>query len=323
MDVSSLKIVALVFVGVKVGIPLVLGIYKCFIRPGKSLKKYGEWAVVTGATDGIGKALCVEFAKQGLNVFLISRTESKLVEVEKELKAKFGEKCRFGHLAIDFGGGLSDQKKGAIEAALKSLDVGILANNVGMSYSFTKYFHELSSAEVADLISLNLESTMTMTKIVLGDEQQGMIARKRGAIVNTSSAAGTQISPLLAGYSGAKGGVVMFSKSLAAELESKNIDVQVQTPLFVTTKLAKIKRSSITVPTPQTYAKASVKAIGYDVAISPYWSHALQLWLMDSLPTGLAISIVAKMHHAIRKKGLKKEAERAKGAPSAGDKKAQ
>ena len=64
-----------------------------------------------------------------------------------------------------------------------------------------------------------------MTKIVLGDADwegkpigDGMLKRRRGAIVNTSSAAGRQVSPLLAGYSGAKGFVVMFSKSLNAEL---------------------------------------------------------------------------------------------------------
>lgn len=118
---------------------------------------------------------------------------------------------------------------------------------------------------------------MLMTKFVL----EKMVSKKKGAIVNTSSAAGTQISPLLAGYAGVKGGVVAFSKSLAAELKPKGIDVQVQTPLFVTTKLAKIKRSSWSVPSPETYAKAAVGAIGYDTEISPYWPHALQLYLMD------------------------------------------
>ncbi|KAJ8599925.1 hypothetical protein CTAYLR_002869 [Chrysophaeum taylorii] len=307
LDIVTLQTVVLLAVFYKVGVPLVLGAYKCFLRPGKKLKKYGEWAVVTGATDGIGKALCVEFAKQGLNVFLISRTEAKLVEVEAELKTRFGG-SRFGHLAVDFSGGFDAGKEAAVVAALDTLDVGVLANNVGMSYPFTKYYHELTDAEARDLLALNVESTFVMTKLALGDETKGMIARKRGAIVNTSSAAGTQISPLLAGYSGAKGGIVMFSKSLAAELKPKGIDVQVQTPLFVTTKLAKIKRASLTVPSPSTYAKAAVKAIGYDDAISPFWSHAIQLWLMDCLPTSFAVAIVANMHHAIRKKGLKKEA---------------
>ena len=134
-----------------------------------------------------------------------------------------------------------------------------------------------------------------------------MVARKRGAIVNTSSAAGTQISPLLAGYSAAKGGIVAFSKSLHYELKAKNIDVQVQTPLWVTTKLAKIRKSSLTVPSPSTYARAAVNAIGYGPASSPYWAHDLQLAVVDMLPTFLAVKIVSDMHHSIRKRGMKKD----------------
>eukprot|EP00633_Aureoumbra_lagunensis_P001113 CAMPEP_0197289038 /NCGR_PEP_ID=MMETSP0890-20130614/6241_1 /TAXON_ID=44058 ORGANISM="Aureoumbra lagunensis, Strain CCMP1510" /NCGR_SAMPLE_ID=MMETSP0890 /ASSEMBLY_ACC=CAM_ASM_000533 /LENGTH=265 /DNA_ID=CAMNT_0042760183 /DNA_START=121 /DNA_END=918 /DNA_ORIENTATION=+ len=265
--------------------------------------------------------MAFELAKQGLKILLISRTESKLIQVKEEIEAKVKD-VQVRYVSLDFAGGLDKHKISTLAQAIKDLDIGILINNVGMSYPFTKYYHELNMNECSDLVALNLESTMILTKLVLGDSSCGMIARKRGAIINTSSAAGTQISPLLAGYSGAKGGIVMFSKSLAAELKPKfGIDVQVQTPLFVTTKLAKIKRSSITVPTPSTYAKAASRAIGYDVAISPYWSHALQLWLMDALPTTLAIAIVSNMHHAIRKKGLKKEA--AKGNASEDNKKAQ
>ena len=152
-----------------------------------------------------------------------------------------------------------------------------------------------------------------MTKLVLGDETQGMVARKRGAIVNTSSAAGVQPSPLLAGYAAAKGGIVQFTKSLACELKGLGIDVQVQTPLWVTTKLAKIRKTSLTVPSPSTYAKQAVRFVGYDVACSPYWAHALQLSVADLLPSSLLAAAVFSMHRAIRKKGLKKEAAKAKG----------
>ena len=102
----------------------------------------------------------------------------------------------------------------------------------------------------------------------------------------------------------------MFSKSLNAELAPKGIHVQVQTPLYVTTKLAKIRNVSITVPSPKTYVRWAAAHIGYEPAISPFWSHALQLWLADCLPTSVAISIVHSMHKGIRKAGLKKEAKK-------------
>lgn len=63
--------------------------YRFFLRPGKNLKKFGGWGVVTGATDGIGKAYAFELARQGLSLLLISRTESKLKDTAAEITAKY------------------------------------------------------------------------------------------------------------------------------------------------------------------------------------------------------------------------------------------
>lgn len=140
-------------------------------------------AVITGATDGIGKAMAFEFAKQGMNVVLISRTQSKLDECAAELKARY-PKIDVKVLAIDYSQ-FNAKARASVDALLQPLDVGVLVNNVGMSYPFCQYFHELSEENVAQLMSLNVDSTTWMTKIVL----PGMIARKRGSIVNISSGA--------------------------------------------------------------------------------------------------------------------------------------
>lgn len=66
------------------------GVYARVLRPGKNIKRtYGDWAVVTGATDGIGKAMAFEFARKGCNVLLISRSADKLQDCQMELKAKY------------------------------------------------------------------------------------------------------------------------------------------------------------------------------------------------------------------------------------------
>ncbi len=103
----------------------------------------------------------------------------------------------------------------------------------------------------------------------------------------------------------------MFSRALNVELAKFNIHVQCQVPLFVATKLAKIKKASLTVASPQGYARAAVAAIGYETVVSPFWSHALQLWLLTALPEWLSAKITMSMHLDIRKKGMKKEQQAA------------
>jgi len=305
-------LLALLFVGILL-LRFLNTLYCFFLRAGKRLRDYGEWAVVTGATDGIGRAYAFEMARQGLNVLVISRTESKLADVAKEIKEKYSS-VKVDHLAIDYSN-FNDTARTSVKRKLADLDVGVLINNVGMSYPFTKYFHELKDDEVGGLVELNVNSTVWMTRLVLGDEASGgMVKRRRGAIVNTSSGAGRMTSPLLAEYSGAKSFIEMFSKGLKSELEPFNIHVQAQAPLFVATKLAKIRKTSLTVPSPAAYARKAAAHIGYEDSVSPWWSHALQLWSLRQLPEWVIIMIGLKIHLPIRKAGMKKEAQRSEEA---------
>lgn len=284
--------------------------YKFFLRPGKELKQYGQWAVVTGATDGIGKAYAMELARQGLNVLLVARSEERLTETAKELKGKYH--VTVDQLKVDFSN-FDAAAREAVKEKLATLDVGILINNVGLSYPYTKYFHELKDQEVADIMEVNMSSMTWMSRIVLGDESgsPGMLSRRRGAIVNTSSGSGRATSPLLAEYSAAKAYVERFSMGLGAELASKGIDVQAQTLLYVTTKMAKIRKSSMTVPSPQSYVECAARHIGYEAVISPWWAHSLQLWLLALLPEAVSVKFLDWQHQAIRKKGMKKDQEKA------------
>jgi 17beta-estradiol 17-dehydrogenase / very-long-chain 3-oxoacyl-CoA reductase len=125
------------------------------------------------------------------------------------------------------------------------------------------------------------------------------------------------VSPLLAQYGAAKSYVAMFSKAMNVELKKSGIHVQCQVPLFVATKLAKLKKASLFVASPSGYARAAVAAIGYETVVSPFWSHALQLWLLTTLPEWLSAMIVMHTHAGIRKAGMKKEAKRLAEAESA------
>lgn len=230
--------------------------------------------MVTGATDGIGLAMCYEFARKGMNVLLISRSRQKLDDCAASIKKKYPE-TELSTLVVDFTF-FNEKLRQEVADAIKDLDVGVLVNNVGISYPYTKYFHELDTDVIQQLLTLNVWSTTFMTKIVL----PGMLARKRGAIVNIGSASGVATAPLLSQYGAAKSYILMFSKAMNVELAGKGIHVQCQVPLYVTTKLAKIRNASLFVCTPEVYARAAVACIGYEVDVSPYWSHALQMFVL-------------------------------------------
>lgn len=279
--------------------------YKTFLRPGKKMTKLGKWAVITGATDGIGKAYALALAKKGMSIMLISRTEEKLKAVAMEIDQKKYTGVETKYIVCDYSK-FDKSARDKVAAGLKDLDVGVLINNVGVSYPFPKYFHELTEDQVSSLMEMNVNSTTWMTQIIL----PGMVERKRGAIVNIASAAGLYTMPLLAQYSAAKGYIEKFSRSLNAEYSGKGITVQCQAPFYVATKLAKL-RKSFTVPTPTEYVKLAINWIGHgEPVVSPCWFHACQGWVLLHLPNFIVEKGLMTMHMVIRKKGLKKEAQK-------------
>jgi len=281
----------------------VSNLYKTFLRPAKSFKKYGKWAVVTGATDGIGKAYAFALAKKGMSVLLISRTESKLQDVKKEIEAKNYAGVEVSYMVCDYSK-FDKAAQDKVAKVVKELEVGVLVNNVGVSYRYPMYFHELSDSEVQDLMTMNIDSTIWMSRMVI----PGMLERKKGAIVNISSASAMYDLPLLAEYSGSKSFIEKFSRAINAEYKSKGVTCQCQVPFYVATKLAK-QRKSLMVPSPSEFVALGIKWVGYDdCVVSPFLLHAIQGWILDILPNSIVASIIMQMHVGIRKRGLKKDA---------------
>mmetsp|Transcript_49383 Transcript_49383/g.84891 ORF Transcript_49383/g.84891 Transcript_49383/m.84891 type:complete len:346 (-) Transcript_49383:85-1122(-) len=275
--------------------------------------KYGEWAVVTGATDGIGKAYAKEMAERGLNVLLISRNMSKLQKVKLEILEAFpGVKAEV-HVC-DFSA-FDLIARNALSLALEELNIAILINNVGIGYKFPQYFSELAHEEVINIIELNINSCTWMTRIVLPLMERKSGAQK-GLIVNLSSGSSLFPCPLLSEYSAAKSYVARLSASLDAELKGKGIRVQAQAPLYVTSKLSKIRNPSLLVPTPEQYVRCAVKYIGNVAVTNPWFPHRAQVAVLTSLPSCVSERILLSMHTKTRRKALKKIAQKSKDHPS-------
>ncbi|KAL1824665.1 hypothetical protein ACET3Z_011443 [Daucus carota] len=280
-------------------------VYVNFLRPGKNLKNYGSWALITGPTDGIGKAFAFQLAKKGLNLVLVGRNPDKLKRVSDEILTKEGN-TKIKTVVLDFSGDLSDGLK-RIGEVIDGLDVGVLINNVGCCYPYAKYLHELDEKLLADLIKINIEGTTKVTRAVL----PGMLKRKRGAIVNIGSGGSTVPSyPLYTIYGAAKGYIDQFSKNLYVEYKKSGIDVQCQTPFYVATKMASIRKSSLIVPSSDGYVRAALRWIGYEPHCNPYWPHSVMWSFANSAPEFMIEAFILWFCLSLRKKGQLKDARK-------------
>jgi 17beta-estradiol 17-dehydrogenase / very-long-chain 3-oxoacyl-CoA reductase len=239
-----------------------------------------------------------------MSVFLISRTEAKLQAVKKEIEEKYSG-IEVSYMVCDYSK-FDKAAQAKVAKAIKDLEVGVLVNNVGVSYRYPMFFDELSDDEVQDLMTMNIDSTVWMTRMVL----PGMIERKKGAIVNLSSASSMYTLPLLAEYSGSKSFIEKFSRALNAEYKAKGVTCQCQIPFYVATKLAKV-RKSLMCPSPSEFVALAIKWVGYpDAVASPFLLHAIQGWILDVLPDFVVAKVIMNMHMGVRKRGKKKDAKK-------------
>uniref|UniRef100_A0A3B3RMA3 Hydroxysteroid (20-beta) dehydrogenase 2 n=1 Tax=Paramormyrops kingsleyae TaxID=1676925 RepID=A0A3B3RMA3_9TELE len=156
------------------------------------LRAYGQWAVVTGATSGIGKAYAMELASRGLDVVLVSRSEGKLQAVAKEIESMYGRQTRI--IQTDFTEG--PQIYPRIAEKLQGLEIGILVNNVGMNYAgMLVSFLDVPDPEqrITQVINCNILSVTQVS-----------VPGCKGLIINVSSEAASAPQPLLTLYSATK-----------------------------------------------------------------------------------------------------------------------
>jgi len=272
-------------------------LYRSFLRPPVNLKKYGSWAAVTGCTDGIGEAYAKELARKGLNIFLISRTQEKLNTVAKEIEDKYKVKTKT--LAIDFATA-TDATYKQIQAELEKVEVGILVNNVGVSYEHCEWLEAVPNDIIDKCIKINIESTTYMTKYMI----PSMASRKRGAIINLSSISGVMPAPLLSVYGASKAYVDHFSRMMSFECASKGIFIQSLTPAFVVSKMSGFRRPTLTIPQAAVFARSAVKTIGYETSVAGFWAHDVIRWGASFVPESLVGGRILAMHIALRAKFL-------------------
>lgn len=185
-------------------------------------------AIVTGGSRGIGEAIALKLAESGANIaFSYVSSDEKAKALEEKLQS-FGVKARaFKSNAGDF----SESEKMVNEVIKEFGTIDILVNNAGISKD--NLLLRMTSDQWDDVMTTNLKSVFNMTKQVI----RPMMKSRKGSIINMSSIIGMRGNAGQSSYAASKAGIIGFTKSIAAELGSRNIRCNAIAPGFVETDM--------------------------------------------------------------------------------------
>lgn len=190
----------------------------------------GHVALVTGASQGIGRACALELAARGATLALAARNEQKLAEVCSEITAAGGQASVF---KMDVSN--EDDIKAAIKAAIGQLGkIDILVNNAGITHD--QLVLRLKRADWDTVINTNLTSAYLCTQAVLSS----MMKQRWGRIINITSIFGQMGQIGQANYASSKAGLIGLTMAIAREVGSRNITVNAVAPGFIDTAMTAV-----------------------------------------------------------------------------------
>lgn len=264
-------------------------VYKNFIRKRKDLiTRYGKntWAIITGGSDGIGKAISEELAKTGFNIILIARTEFKLKKLSESLKEKY--KINAEYIVFDF-----DKEPTEFENYLNKFDflfkeekeISILVNNIGTVVP--NLMINTSTEDIMKTIKMNCYPQLYLTKIFTDH----FILRKnkvkrdsKASIINLSSLSAEIISSFQNVYGPTKRFNDYMSKGLYYEFNKMGIDVLSVRPAGVVSPLSQLKEDFFVAISADKCAKSIVDCIGYDLETNGYFLHTIYSFIISLIP---------------------------------------
>jgi len=188
----------------------------------------GKVALITGASRGIGKGIAKKFVEQGAKVaFTYISSDEKAKALENELSASGGTAKGFKSNAAKF-----DDAQELVKQVVEEFGtVDILINNAGITRD--NLLMRMSEDHWDEIMEVNLKSVFNLTKAVM----RTMLKARNGSIINMSSVVGVKGNAGQANYAASKAGIIGFTKSVAAELGSRNIRCNAIAPGFIETEM--------------------------------------------------------------------------------------
>jgi uncharacterized protein len=246
------------------------------------MRKYGPWAVVTGASDGIGQAFAEEIARRGVHVVLVARRADRLTALADRLGSEFQVQTRV--LALD----LSDSAASTtLTREIADIEVGLFVAAAGFGTSGNFVDSDLD-AEL-NMLDVNCRRVLAQAHGI----SRRMSAQGRGGIVLLSSLVGFQGVPHAAHYSATKAWVQALAEGLHQELEPRGVHVIACAPGPVASGFA--ARAQMTMgkaDMPSAVAAQTLNALGRSMTVRPGTMSKILGYSLSTAPRGLRVRIM-------------------------------
>ena len=262
------------------------------IQNNSLVSKYGPYALVTGASEGIGRSFAEELAKAGFEVILVARRTDLLDEIAKGLEEQYGVMCPVISADLTKTEDLED-----VFCKIKELDIGLLVCNAGFGSAGNFLDSDLSTE--LNMLSLNCATLTAMTHY-FGRKFQ---AKGKGGIIFLSSIVATQGVARSAHYSATKAYVHSLGEALQEEWEGHGVDLLIVAPGPVETGFASRARMELeNAATPDTVAREAMAGLGYKKVVRPGWLAKILAFALATVPRWAKVKIMSSVMNGMTKR---------------------
>ena len=259
-------------------------------------KKYGQWALVTGGSTGIGLELAKQAASCGMDIILVARRAEVLARAQEAIQVQYKVKVKVIELDLT-----EDAALGKLFDETKNLDVGMLVPNAGIELN--GLFINTSLEANRKLLRLNSEVPMALSH----HYGRKMVVKNKGAILFVSSGFGYQATPYIANYAATKAYVLALGEALNVEFKEFGVDVTVLSPGLTKTSMTddstiNFNKLPVLSMAPDVVARLGFEALGSKASVIAGFLNKFYVWQNRFVPRSVPVKLFGMLvHRAIRK----------------------